>query len=198
MGLLTSALTDLGEDAVAASLRAGEQIDLKDFMSRRLLKWPVLDPDIRHPHVLTRRQTTYFQWFNPGKQPPKYLADAALTMRQKYNISRFRLNPHHLGVLANRSVPWEDRTCGRCSVQRFAALPCAVDDEYHVLFDCSAFDSLRAGVADLIPANSVDRQRRFPSLFNEPSFCRFVSATMSHLAHEGKACRPSAAEQPDG
>ena len=84
---------------------------------------------------------TYFAWFDSGSwlQRPQYLyfdfpAPATCT------YLRFRLGSHNLQVELGRwqnRRPRCDRLCQRCTMH-------AVDDEYHMVFDCPAFERLRA------------------------------------------------------
>ena len=84
---------------------------------------------------------TYFAWFDSGSwlRPPKYLyfdfpAPATCT------YLRFRLGSHNLQVELGRwqnCRPRCDRLCQRCAMHE-------VDDEWHMVFDCPAFESLRA------------------------------------------------------
>ena len=84
---------------------------------------------------------TYFAWFDSGSwlRRPSYLyfdfpAPATCT------YLRFRLGSHNLqlelGRWQNRR-PRSDRVCERCNMH-------AVDDEWHLIFECPAFEGLRA------------------------------------------------------
>ena len=167
-----------------------------DFLKRREITWPVLqgyDVDSRRPDLPERRTSTYAHWFRPPPGGPPYLSNPALTLRQRWQVARFRLNPLTLGALCRtqRPVPWPDRLCHRCAPEYRSTLSCAVDDEFHVVFECSAFAALREDVADLLPAPDK-RQHEFAALFKHTRFCRFVAACMNLL---GRAVGPTTAEQ---
>ena len=57
------------------------------------------------------------------------------------SMAKFRLGAHHLNVAVGRRAgpnrkPYSQRLCSRCHAAQ-------VDDEMHMVFECSAFDSIR-------------------------------------------------------
>ena len=54
----------------------------------------------------------------------------------------YRLGCHKLQVELGRHS-WPARICSRCSAAHRATLSCAVDDEYHMIFECERFQALR-------------------------------------------------------
>lgn len=89
---------------------------------------------------------TYFCWFKQGEHSwPEYLRGlpckrVRAMMKQ---LARFRLSAHKLQVEVGRhqGVLWEDRVCSRCAADGHH-----VDDEQHLIFECSAFEDLRSSV----------------------------------------------------
>ena len=95
-------------------------------------------------------------------------------------MARFRLGSHQLGVargrFTNPRVPWGERTCERCSAAHLAGLTCKVDDEFHMIFDCQAFDDLRGQHATLFQIGS--NVRDFMTLGDDNEVISFISQCM--------------------
>ena len=87
------------------------------------------------------RLATYFAWFDFGLWlvRPSYLyLDLSATAICRY--LRFRLGTHSLQVEVGRwqnPRPRSHRLCGRCAMR-------AIDDERHLVFECPAFEFIRA------------------------------------------------------
>jgi hypothetical protein len=84
---------------------------------------------------------------------PAYLKLDMALHRQIKQMARFRLSCHRLAVERglHQGVAWQDRTCTRCSDDYKACLECAVDDEYHMIFECQKFEALRHEVVAFTP-----------------------------------------------
>lgn len=131
-----------------------------------------------------RIHATYHAWFRM-QQPtlPPYLWSPVTKHRQVINMLRFRLGSHglgcNLGRRANPEVPWANRLCTRCSEGHRATLVCAVDDEYHAIFDCEAFDALRDStmVRDVI-AGAHGSVRAFMCSDEVSCVMKYISAIM--------------------
>ena len=103
----------------------------------------VWDGLCRHPRQAPDRAklATYFAWFDSGswlRRPGYMYLDFPVSSMCTY--LRFRLGSHNLQVELGRwqnRRPRCDRVCQRCAMH-------AIDDEYHLVFDCPAFESLRA------------------------------------------------------
>ena len=146
----------------AAAVRSGAQLDSTAVMNAVLdayddLAWKGCDDlqDIRvnclvdeEGQPVGRKHATYFTWFKP-QQPglPRYIKASIDRHREVKQMLRFRLGSHNLqsnrGRQCNPPVSWVDRTCARCNAEYLSRLSCAVDDEYHVIFECEIFASLR-------------------------------------------------------
>jgi hypothetical protein len=112
-------------------------------------------PDVRVSNLVAadgtsvgRKFVTYHAWFKlqqPGL--PSFLWSPVTKHKLVKNMLRFRLGSHSLGCNLGRQmnpmVPWAERLCTRCSEAHRSALACAVDDEYHAIFECEAFEHLR-------------------------------------------------------
>jgi len=55
---------------------------------------------------------------------------------QKYRVARLRLSSHRLHIETGRwsNTPREDRKCALCN---------KLEDEFHLLFECKAYDDIR-------------------------------------------------------
>ena len=97
------------------------------------------------------RLATYFAWFDSGKwlRRPSYLFfDFSASVTCTY--LRFRLGTHSLQVEVGdwqnrRPGPRCQRVCERCSMH-------VIDDERHLVFECPAFESIRAARRQLCTA----------------------------------------------
>jgi hypothetical protein len=95
------------------------------------------------------------------------------------HMARFRLSAHRLQVELGRREHqlWADRVCSRCVAGGHGR---HVDDEQHMIFECSTFDDLREldGVRDII--EETGDVRNF--MIGDVSVVRgFISACMSRL-----------------
>ena len=93
---------------------------------------------------------------------------------------------HHLGVETGRwtrpYTDWADRICTRCSDT--SNLPCAVDDEYNLAFECEYFDAERADISDLIDMaeKSVPKLfSRYDELEKRQRIYKFTTACMNKI-----------------
>ena len=96
----------------------------------------------------------YYCWFKQFEGGwPEYLSgvpnkETRASMKQ---MARFRLSAHKLQVELGRREHqlWADRVCSRCVAGGHGR---HVDDEQHMIFECSTFDDLREldGVRDII------------------------------------------------
>ena len=94
-----------------------------------------------------RMSLTYHTWFKlPQGEAPGWLKQPPGMSKQAKQLLRFRIGAHNLGVNTGRRqrVDWQSRTCNRCSPDQVAHLACGVDDEHHMIFDCTHFQGLRS------------------------------------------------------
>ena len=146
------------------------------------------------PDGVRRKHLTYFAYFKPTQpdQMPAYLRLGQERHKQIKRLARFRLSCHKLRVELDRHrpnpqhvpnapsdapnlqprVPWEARTCTRCSAAHLASLACAVDDEHHLIFDCERFEALRNEPVEFVPGTH-----------------RFVPGVRTTLARSGGSVR---------
>ena len=56
------------------------------------------------------------------------------------------MGSHELRVEKGKvfGTPWIERKCIRCPSDYLCGLDCQVDDEYHMIFECKAFEHLRS------------------------------------------------------
>ena len=96
-----------------------------------------------------RKTLTYYAYFKPSQpgQMASYLKLDHELHKQITQLARFRLGCHKLQVELGRHCrprqAWPARICGRCSAAHRSTLSCAVDDEYHMIFECERFQALR-------------------------------------------------------
>jgi hypothetical protein len=109
------------------------------------------------PQGVGRKLLTYYAYFKPAQpdQIPAYLKLDQELHEQIRQLARFRLSCHKLRVEIARyrrpPAAWADRTCTRCSSEHLATLPCSVDDEHHMIFECERLEALRNEVVEFTP-----------------------------------------------
>ena len=117
------------------------------------------------------RLASYFAWFDSGDwlRRPKYLFfDFSASVTCTY--MRFRLSTHNLQVEVGR---WQNRRprcqrlCERCAMH-------VVDDERHLVFECPAFESIRAAKRELFTAEVGLDMRRFMAQRNQKGVFWFI------------------------
>ena len=110
------------------------------------------------PPGVGRKHLTYYAYFKPPSpvQVPSYLRLDQELHKQIRQLARFRLGCHklkvELGRHCNPPVPWQARTCSRCSAAHLSALTCAVDDEHHMIFECESSHICAIGLLFSCPA----------------------------------------------
>jgi hypothetical protein len=95
-----------------------------------------------------RMRLTYFAWFKGIQaEPPVWFRQPPGMHEQVKQLIRFRVGAHTLRVNTGRrqGITWQDRKCTRCGEGQLLDLACAVDDEQHMIFDCSHFHNIRVG-----------------------------------------------------
>ena len=92
-------------------------------------------------------------------------------------MARFRVSAHNLRVETGRytGVPWEGRTCDLCNSQE-------VQDEHHVVFECSSTTAIRNRYSDLV--DESDGQLSKLMLLDHAEVARFISECMKHIDDE--------------
>ena len=91
-------------------------------------------------------------------------------------------------------IPWENRTCRRCIDAALGLFECAVDDEFHMVFDCTAFSDLRQGNIGNIIQNYGRSLRRFCENDDVVAVSRFIAHSMDQV----DALLLGSAQQPAG
>ena len=153
-----------------------------------------------------RKHATYHAWFKlrqPGMPP--FMWSPVTKHNLVKNMLRFRLGSHYLGCNLGRQlnppVPWAERSCSRCSDGHLASLSCAVDDEFHAIFECEAFAAARdaSSVSGLITCAAGD-VRTFMCSDAVGSVMKYISAIMDMLdgAFEGVPDGPHADQSSSG
>ena len=95
------------------------------------------------------RLASYFAWFDSGawlRRPSYLFFDFSATVTCTY--MRFRLGTHNLQVEVGRwhnRRPRSQRLCERCAMH-------VIDDERHLVFECPAFEHIRAARRELFTA----------------------------------------------
>lgn len=158
--------------------------------------------NVRVPGLAERKHACYSHWFHRADEfptsLPRYFFAHGLSKREVVANARFRLGSHHLFVERGRfqspPVPWEERTCRRCLDADLGLFECAVDDEFHMVFDCSAFRELRSDLefAHLFADPSVS-MRDFCSA-DDPAVGLFIARCMDAV----DVLVSDSAEQPIG
>ena len=92
-------------------------------------------------------------------------------------VARFRLSSHFLMVEKGRHltprIAWNARRCTRCTQGQ-------IDDEYHMLFECDAFQAQRQAVSplDFLPGDLTSSSL---ADFADLKVCKFVSVCMNQI-----------------
>jgi hypothetical protein len=168
----------------------------KDSILRRVWhtysqNWRMFDDvqDFRVADVLHRKKVTFNQCFLrdeelPPRLPP-YLLHVGLSRHEVIQNARFRLGSHNLCVERGRfdrpPIPWENRSCRRCIDESLGLFECAVDDEFHMVFDCTAFSDLRQGNIRNIIQRSNGSLRRFCEDADVVSVSHYISRCMDRV-----------------
>jgi hypothetical protein len=175
---------------------------------------PGPDLDLRTPDLPQgmpgRATLTYYLWFRQGQgeqqgRPalPAYLRLPSSRYKQVMQMLRFRLGAHSLrvrtgrfetevtgedGQREQRQPSWAERTCRRCPREHLQQLPCAVDDEHHMIFDCTAFSGTRLEVPGVVSLlmQCEGTVRSFMSSGDTVTVLNFVAKCMDQLGDMGQ------------
>ena len=121
---------------------------------------------------------TYFAWFDSGAwlRRPRYF-HFPFPARDICTYLRFRLGSHDLQVELGRYQqrrPRGERVCERCSMH-------VVDDEWHMMFDCSAFAHLRSGRPHLFRGSVIGDMVAFMRQRDQPGVMRHILSCVQYL-----------------
>jgi hypothetical protein len=123
-----------------------------------------MDSDPRLPVIQHRARSTYLRWFSmPLKKytlalhlHPYLCAGARVPAPWVQSMTRLRLSSHALHVEAGCHTrppkAYLDRACTRCSAG-------VVDDEYHLLIECSTTEANKQSFTDITPPDKSQPQR---------------------------------------
>ena len=80
-------------------------------------------------------------------------------------------------------MDWQDRTyCTRCSAADLVLLGCAVDDEHHMIFECTHFDQSRSSSEQLaVWLQHTQGDVRAFMLGDNDMVMHFIAACMGEL-----------------
>jgi len=111
------------------------------------------DPDCKH-----RKRCVYANWMHQAPAPAKDLSPvnylgAQCPRRWKEAAARFRLSNARIRVNTDLRQCFTERTCTRC-----LSIGTGVDNEHHVLFECTALDYIRTVHKHLFDGRSTVRQ----------------------------------------
>ena len=135
----------------------------------------------RFPRVVTSQVslTTYYRWMRCGEwlDRPGYLS-LRLGHRQTYTFVRFKLGCHRLAIVTGRwhGVPRADRLCLRCDVG-------ALDDERHLVFECSAFEDLRRTHSQLFGPGVAFDMRQFFAHTDQRAVVMYILGCLRLIEH---------------
>ena len=101
-------------------------------------------------HESTSSMCTYYCEFNFQQMSDIY--SSFLNDYYRFIITRWRLSNHDLRIETGRytkpMTPRENRTCVLCNV---------IEDEYHVIFSCPLYNSIRMDCPNLVECNSISK-----------------------------------------
>jgi hypothetical protein len=200
-------LESMGAREEVAKLMGNQEMDLDEVMhhveTKRQEFWGrfAVVEQVREEKVENRKALTYGRWFKQDVAPliPKYFSFPQVTYSEAIKVAKFRLGSHELRVEKGKvfGTPWIERKCIRCPADYLCGLDCQVDDEYHMIFECKAFEHLRSELSllqliptDLTSSNIVD--------FKDWRVCKFIASCMELIGGAEVALEPLQAEQPAG
>jgi len=103
--------------------------------------WEGFKRNPRHPDCPNRRHATYFSWFH-GTDTRAWQHSPHVPVCARRDFTHFVLGHPVLRVVAGalppHRVPWEQRGCRLCD-----CIGHEVEDELHVLFNCTQLDVVR-------------------------------------------------------
>ena len=132
--------------------------------------WQGLHPYPRQSQSLVR-MATYHRWLDRGDwlHKPVFLYKD-YSAKRTCTYLRFRLGTHNLGIELGRWLdrkPRHMRICSRCDQRQ-------LDDERHLVFECTAFEHLRAARRHLFTAAIGEDMRAFFGQRDESGVMGFV------------------------
>jgi hypothetical protein len=144
-----------------------------------------------YQHAPHERRRTYARWFWEGESAVALeLHDAKL----RIELVRFRLGAHGLRVVTGA---WKDggrldrrqRLCKCCNMD-------IVEDEYHVVFECTAYDSIRTKYHELFMFINIDKDTHMTVDMegSDNTMNIFFGQNQQRVAEFIRACRKSKAQ----
>ena len=135
------------------------------------------------PQCDHRAHCCYNQWMQAGPtccdqlQPPAYLS-LRCPAWLKSSVAKFRLNNAPIRCNIDHQINYQDRICTRCTSNQ-------VDNEHHVLFECSSVAHIRAQphARDLLAGcNNVHELMQAAYHAERASkLVNYISSIMDHL-----------------
>ena len=144
--------------------------------------WQGLPASPLQAHVRSKF-TTYYRWMDRGAwldRPPYLFLDRSASESCTY--LRYRLGSHCLQIDLGRwfeKRPRAHRICPRCSMHQ-------VDDEWHMIFECSALASLRAAHQGLFGPEVGHDVHAFMAQEDQRSLFRFIVKCMRIVVHAAR------------
>ena len=130
-------------------------------------------------------------WYRPGM--PEYVAYTHLVAPSHLiDLMRFRCGSHNLAVAAGRwnRCPRDQRICQKCTADE-------MEDEYHVIFRCSAYEALRQSMHArynlFACVGGIHRARRA----GDEGMSKFMNQTPRHVARFVSECMQLRETKPD-
>lgn len=130
-------------------------------------------------------------WYRPGM--PEYVASTHLVSPSNLiDFMRFRCGSHNLAIATGRwqKCPREQRICLKCTANE-------VEDEYHVIFRCSAYESLRVSMHAhynlFACVGGIHRAKRA----GDTGMSKFMNQSPRHVARFVSECMQLREEKPD-
>lgn len=131
------------------------------------------------------------KWYRPGM--PEYVAYTHLVApADLINFMRFRCGSHKLAIATGRwdKCPRDQRICQKCTTDE-------VEDEYHFIFRCPAYESLRVSMHAKYNVfecvGGTHRARRA----GDTGMLKFMNQTPRHVARFVSACMQLRETLPD-
>ena len=130
-------------------------------------------------------------WYRPGM--PEYVASTHLVSPcNLIDFMRFRCGSHSLAIATGRwhNCPREERICQKCTANE-------VEDEYHVMFRCSAYEYLRVAMHTQCKlfdcVGGIHRAKRA----GDAGMSKFMNQSPRHVARYVSECMQLRETNPD-
>ena len=167
----------LGEAVVRSVMQMCEDSIVISYYSQLKIGYATNDIIEREKRIAESTASMCIYYCNFNFIGKNCIYSSFLNDYHRYIISRWRLSNHDLKIETGRytkpCTPREERLCNVCN---------SIEDEYHVIFVCPLYTTIRHNYVDLVESNNI-------SMFLDPSFNRMKRT--ANFLHEIELFRKS-------